>query len=136
MSKHAHGQSSKQPGYETRDANVGLIVLSGVILAIVVVFSFLYMVWLFKHDVGHINRSRPVPTPLTELDPVPPEPRLRVDAAIDMAALRAYENSFLEGYEWTDASRRTARVPIERAIAIVAEQGLPTYAPPPAEEAP
>jgi hypothetical protein len=42
-----------------------------------------------------------------------------------MAALRAWEDEQLHGYAWVDKGSGAVRIPIERAIEIVAERGLP-----------
>jgi hypothetical protein len=132
MHKNANNQPTQRPpGYETTDANLRIIVFSAIGLGLVIVFSFYYMAWLFKHDVGRINRARPAPAPLMEYDPMPPEPRLRVDAAKDLAKLRADEEHLLETYEWVDSALGIARIPVARALEIVAQRGLPGVPPPP-----
>jgi hypothetical protein len=57
--------------------------------------------------------------------PLPPEPRLQVAPWSDMKAQKAYEDDLLHTYGWADRPGGRARIPIERAMEIVAERGTP-----------
>ncbi|MBN8728724.1 MAG: hypothetical protein J0H15_13620 [Xanthomonadales bacterium] len=52
--------------------------------------------------------------------PEPPAPRLQPAPLADLAALRAREEAQLEGYGWIDQDRGIARIPIQRAMSIIA----------------
>ena len=122
---HAHPPAGgKGPGYETRDANVRVILTWAVILTITVLFSFWYMKWLFDHYAGELDRERPAPSALMEMNFIPPTPRLRVNAVQELAQLHAREAAQLEGYAWVDKEAGIARIPVARAIEIVAAHGL------------
>ncbi|MDQ6678519.1 MAG: hypothetical protein M3Z09_14630 [Acidobacteriota bacterium] len=56
----------------------------------------------------------------------PPEPRLQSTPKFDLREFRAAEDEVLNHYHWLDASKATARIPIEDAIDIVARKGLPS----------
>jgi hypothetical protein len=56
--------------------------------------------------------------------PTPPAPRLQLDPAADLAALRAREDARLTTYGWSDREQAIARIPIARAMALTAERGL------------
>ena len=69
----------------------------------------------------------------------PPAPRLQVDPALDIFQHRQNEQRVLTSYGWVDEQAGVVRIPIERAIALIAERGLPptmgrgaAEAPPPA----
>ena len=55
----------------------------------------------------------------------PPAPRIQASPATDLRDLRAYEDSQLNSYGWVDKQKGTVRIPIERAIELVARQGIP-----------
>ncbi|MCE9613488.1 MAG: hypothetical protein K8T26_04380 [Lentisphaerae bacterium] len=118
---------AKTPGYEIRDANTRAIMYGGIILTAVVVFSFVYMRWLFNHYQRSIARERPPVSELTEQQPIPPAPRLRVNAVKELTQLHAYEDGLLQGYQWVQKDAGIAHIPIARAMAIVAERGLPVW---------
>jgi hypothetical protein len=49
----------------------------------------------------------------------------------DLAALRAEEDAALHSYGWVDKGRGVARIPVEEAMRLLAERGLPRTAPEP-----
>lgn len=53
-----------------------------------------------------------------------PGPRLQQNDALDMAVFRESEVERLAGYGWVDREKGIARIPLERAIDIVAAQGI------------
>ena len=65
-----------------------------------------------------------------------PTPRVQIDNGDqDIADLHAREDLLLGNYSWIDKSKGTVRIPIERAMELIAQQGLPV-APAVATEAP
>src|SRR4029079_2607934 len=54
----------------------------------------------------------------------PPAPRLQVDPKLDLDRLRAEEYARLTTYGWVDRERRIVRIPIERAMELLADRGL------------
>ena len=55
-----------------------------------------------------------------------PAPRLLVDDGhAEVADLHARENVLLGYYTWVDRSKGTVRIPVERAMEIISQQGLP-----------
>jgi hypothetical protein len=59
-------------------------------------------------------------------DRLPPEPRLQDTPQEDMNALRAKQNGLLKEYGWVNKEAGIARIPIEEAMRIVVERGLPS----------
>jgi len=57
--------------------------------------------------------------------PQPPEPRLQTNPRGDLRALRDQEDELLNGYSWADKSAGVVRIPIERAMQLTLERGLP-----------
>jgi hypothetical protein len=43
-----------------------------------------------------------------------------------MAALQAHEDELLNNYGWVDQDAEVVRIPIERAMELLLERGLPT----------
>jgi hypothetical protein len=54
-----------------------------------------------------------------------PEPRLQDRPALDLQRLRAREELQLSTYGWVDKQGGVVHIPIERAMEIVAGEGLP-----------
>ena len=55
-----------------------------------------------------------------------PTPRLQTDDGYDdVYVMHQKEDLLLENYSWADQSKGTVRIPIERAMELIAERGLP-----------
>ena len=54
-----------------------------------------------------------------------PEPRLIVTPAADLEELRAREDEELKSYAWIDRKSGIVRIPIERAMELIVQRGLP-----------
>jgi hypothetical protein len=68
--------------------------------------------------------ARPVLTAgAAPVRPIPPQPRLQADPAADLAAERSLQRARLGGYMWMDDAHTVARIPIARAMALLARGG-------------
>jgi hypothetical protein len=107
------------------------------VIALVLILVIGYLVPTALENVLFEREARlsPPANPLaaSEGRRLPPAPRLQVNPARDIAELRLAEDRILDGYGWVDPAKGIARIPIERAMAILAEKGLP---PRPAAPAP
>lgn len=65
------------------------------------------------------------PHPLQELREGPPAPRLQAVPSRELDEHLAIVEEALGSYRWIDREEGLARIPIERAMEIVAERGLP-----------
>jgi hypothetical protein len=59
-----------------------------------------------------------------------PDPKLQRSATRDMDAFRKAEDAALESYGWVDRKAGIAQIPIERAMDLIARDGLPKPKPP------
>lgn len=120
------------PGYETRDVNVPVLVGWAVAFIVILAVSFLFIRWLFVHDMASLADRDPAAPPLAQQDGLPTGPLLRANPPIELKQLHAYEQSVLTNLVWVDEAAGVARVPIASAITWIAEKGeLPSWAPPP-----
>jgi hypothetical protein len=60
-----------------------------------------------------------------------PEPQLQPNTTADMVKFRHEESEGLESYGWVNEKEGIARIPIDRALKIVTERGLPKAPPEP-----
>jgi hypothetical protein len=60
---------------------------------------------------------------------LPPEPRLQTTPRVDLQQLRAREEEKLGTYQWVDRSAGIVRIPIDQAIKLTLERGLPAKTP-------
>ncbi len=106
-------------GYEKKDADLKLIVICGIIVFAVVIVSFIIVRQTFVvMDRAEGNHSAEV-SPMWEGQVLPPSPRLRVNAKMRLAELRAREHRLLNTYGWVDELTGTARIPVDRAKELV-----------------
>jgi hypothetical protein len=64
--------------------------------------------------------------------PLPPPPRLQTYPFDDIKDMRADQRRLLDRYEWVDRRNGIVRIPVERAMDLIAERGLPHRATAPA----
>src|SRR5262245_48778749 len=113
-------------GYERRDADVRVLtwLLTG--LLGVTLVAMLLMIPLFRYFAAVEARHQPPPSTLAGARPaLPPEPRLEPMPFDELRRLRAKEEETLDSYGWVDRKEGIVRIPIERAIQLTAERGLP-----------
>jgi hypothetical protein len=84
---------------------------------------------------GNLPTNPELQNKIAEMTQKFPTPRVQTDDGnVDVADLHAREDLLLDNYSWVDRSQGKVRIPIERAMQIVAKKGLPVA--PAAQEAP
>ncbi len=100
----------------------GVIVFIACLIGSIIVI--LLIVWgLFAAFRSMRTEAQPFPTPKASM--APPEPRIQYAPRMDLQTLRAQEDAILHTYGWVDRSSGTVRIPIDRAMDIIAQRGLP-----------
>jgi hypothetical protein len=56
-----------------------------------------------------------------------PSPREQISPRLDLQSLRARENTELNSYRWVDQTNGVVQIPIERAMELVIQRGLPSF---------
>ncbi len=110
-------------GYEPSDANIRSVVLFGVGLFAAIVLVLFGMNRLFHYLVAR-DRAGTVSSPFALMREIPPLPRLQVFEAADQKKFRESEESVLRSYGWVDRDAGVVRIPIDRAIELLAERRL------------
>ena len=114
--------------HETSDVNSRAILGFGAGL-IVAAVGIHVLVWLlFGYFSSRESRRVPPEYPLavSQGERVPPEPRLQVAPREDLRELRAREDSMLGSYGWVDRNAGIVRIPIDEAMRLTLQRGLPT----------
>jgi hypothetical protein len=143
--------SSVREGYELTDVSVqGIMVfLLGLILSLGVFFVICFGMgrvinnalakrdgplnkWNQANAVGKTFRMESNPAmqqrQLKQLTQTFPTPRLQGDDGNqDTADLHAREDLLLENFSWIDRSKGTVRIPVARAMELIAQRGLPVH---------
>lgn len=106
------------------DARHIVLIASGIVVTAAVIVSLMYFFFTF---LAHRRASlSPPPLPMNlHGDAIPPEPRIQASPSRDLRDLRVYEDAVLEKYAWIDKSRGRVGIPIDRAMALIAQRGIP-----------
>jgi hypothetical protein len=114
--------------HETTDVNFSAILGFGGGL-IVVAAGIHVLIWLLFGYFTSREASRvppEYPLAVSQSERVPPEPRLQTAPRQDLRDLRAAEDAVLDSYAWVDKNAGIVRIPIDEAIRLTLQRGLPT----------
>jgi hypothetical protein len=110
-------------GYEPADARVPAILRLGAVMVILIMLSALVSWVIFDLFFARAERADPKVSPLAVApSAAPPEPRLVVNEPADLASVRAEEDAVLGSYDWIDEGAKRVRLPIDRAMELLAEE--------------
>ena len=119
--------------HEASDVSIAAVVQFGIGLLVCTTAICLFLWGLFHYFAVREEKSElPPATRVVGLEnKLPPEPRLQgapgheVDPIQELKDLRAAEDALLNSYGWVDRNAGITRIPIERAMDKVLQQGLP-----------
>ena len=117
-------QPGAERGYEQTDVRIGPMVLATLVLTGVVVAVCFGALGLFRgleRRAGRLDLAEHAR--VHEL--VVPGPQLQADPARELAEHRALEASRTGEYGWVDREAGVVRIPVERAMELLVERGLP-----------
>ncbi|HEY1210664.1 MAG TPA: hypothetical protein VGE85_14950 [Terracidiphilus sp.] len=149
---HKPGEIDASKGYEASDVRV-----SGVVVFLVALTIFAAVAGVLAYGLGKVLNARmktedgppsrwakqvdvrPLGTmpsnpemqsKLSEMTQSFPTPKLQTDdGSQDVADLHAREDLLLDNYSWADEAHSKVRIPIERAMELIAQRGLPVAKP-------
>ena len=114
------------PLYEVSDIDPRRVIFvgAGLLVTVLSVMTLTYLI--FDYVTDRYSSRQPSASSLAHTRAPTPEPHLGINAPEELRRLRATENATLNSYAWVDKENGTVRIPIERAIEILAKKGLPT----------
>jgi hypothetical protein len=116
-------------GYEKKDANAKWIfrlVIFLFMLALVMHGILASFLTSLKHKPAPTDAWRPAQRPSRAVASRPSFPRLQVSPPLDLQAYLARAESELNSYGWANRTSGLVRIPIEQAMDLVLQAGLPT----------
>jgi len=138
------GQPLRHPdvAFEERDVKVGTIYwyLFALGLATVAALAICVFILNFTSKLAASSDVPPPPSRAALGKDYPPEPRLQgvpghdTDPQKDLRQKMKADIDANEQLQWMDKSAGIARIPVEDAMKIVAEKGLPSFSAPSAEK--
>lgn len=96
---------------------IGGVAIGIIVSAVIIHFALLLLMLRFEQQAEAEHGPAATAMPPEERFPAP---RLQVDPAQELIRLRAGEDTLLENYAWVDRSRGLIRIPIERAMDLLA----------------
>jgi hypothetical protein len=118
-------ESEPERDYADRDIPVGKIMIACLYITIFTVLTFVGVRFLFLKLDASNEQAQKAASVFADQRVLPPEPRLQVDEPRTWKQELAVQTSQIEGYAWVDRRAGVVRIPVERAIELVAERGLP-----------
>ena len=155
MSMHEPNNSGREPeeidtskGFESSDVRVSGVVTFLISLAIFAVVTAVLAYGIGKvlnarmaredgppskwsrtvdmRPLGDLASSAEMQNKMAEMTQKFPTPRVQTDDGNqDVADLHAREDLLLDNYSWVDGTHAKVRIPIERAMELIAQRGLP-----------
>ena len=118
--------SNEDVRFEHSDISIRGVLLTGlgVFLFFHLCVGVVYFVFEhYKHEMA--NESMP-PLPIAAHGmPAPPEPQLQASPREDLQEFEAAESGQLNAYQWIDKQKGTVAIPIDRAMDLIVQRGIP-----------
>jgi hypothetical protein len=112
-------------GYEVDDVSVrGIVIFAAGLLAAAVVIH-LVLWWMLSNWTGEVLIPFPQIFPSRVEAPAAPGPGVEAAPVQEMDLLRAEQYETLATYGWIDREEGVVRIPIERAMELLVEEGVP-----------
>ena len=117
--------SRPEERFEHRDVNAWAVYKFGIALAFLCIISLVLLYGLYRYFVS--REGGPMAQDQVNVDArrLPPMPRLQPAPITDLKDMRAAEDQILNGYGWVDQAHGVVRIPIDRAMDLLAQRGLP-----------
>jgi hypothetical protein len=128
MAEMPHVNERSEPAHEVRDVQIKPILGFGIGLIVITLGVLALMGVTFDALSARRSEQNVPPSPLAKPASPFPEPRLQVAPAQDLQKLLAEENAVLSSYGWVNRARGVVRIPIDRAMDLLVERGLPARA--------
>ena len=128
MSELRDASDNAATAHEESDVNVSAVLRYGmglVAIAVVVHVCLWLLLGVFERQ-NERRQTQVYPMAAGDQNRLPPAPRFQENPQQELQELRAKQRALLEGYGWVSKEAGIARIPIEDAMKIVVQQGLPT----------
>ncbi len=115
--------------HEESDVDIrGILIFAAGLVAVMIVIGFI--VWglfaSFSAREDAAGGAPEFPLAVSREHRVPPEPRLQTNPREDLRELRDAEQETLTTYSWVDRNAGIVRIPIDEAITLTIQRGLPS----------
>jgi hypothetical protein len=111
-------------GYERRDVNIRALLKLGFWMAMLLFITLVGMRW----TLGYFERTSPLgppASPFVSTRELPPSPRLQATPRVELKDYCEAQQREVTTYGWIDRRLGVVRIPIDRAMDLALERGLP-----------
>jgi hypothetical protein len=121
--------------FEQSDALTGRAALWGGAVLILIFIAMLLVFFMVGGLASYRTATEPTPLPLIDTRPTPPAPRLQpnpvdqLTAEQELIEFQAEEEYILNSYGWVNEGAGVVRIPIDRAMELLAEDASPAEEP-------
>ena len=143
MTEHTHNPHNEEVRFERRDLSPKVILGSLFALAVFVAVVYFIVLVTYKfgnwYETNHQTAQNPMAEPASEdtrdinpatvtarIDKNFSQPRLETNERIEINDFRLQEEQKLDTYGWVDQQGGAIRIPIDRAMDLIAQRGLNT----------
>ncbi|PYU36445.1 MAG: hypothetical protein DMG31_00985 [Acidobacteria bacterium] len=117
--------ATRSQGYERSDASPRGLLYFALIMAAILAATSLSLIWLFKYFQKAENPGSFVAAPFAAERPLPPPPRVQPNPREDLQNYYQSQQNLLNSYGWIDRQNGIVRLPIDRAMELLLQRGLP-----------
>lgn len=108
------------PGHERDISHVGPMV-TAMLATLLIVIVFIFLIWW----VFQAWQTPSEPSPFSEQPISESVPRLQANPPADLAALKDRDRERLQSVGWVDREAGVIHMPVDHAMALLVERGLP-----------
>jgi hypothetical protein len=121
-------QHTPGTGHEETDINVWAVGKFAVALMLVTVAVLFVLFGLFRYLLSREGGPPAGRSQVAASEPAKafPQPQLQENEVLDLKAIRAAEDQVLHSYAWINPEMNVVRIPIDRAMDLLVERGLPS----------
>ena len=120
-----HSSDVGERDYEDRDIPISKIVIIGIYTAIFAALSFFAMRFVFNKNDERITHNLGVPSEMATERVVPNKPLLQINEQQNWRRELAQQEEKISNYKWIDKQAGVVEIPVDRAIELIAQKGLP-----------
>ncbi len=122
--KPPHDNPVPPVGHETKDANPWKVIIFSVGVFLLMLASLPLVTAIFNGMEAQAKRADRPPSQIAS-DQTPPLPRLQATPRTALSEFKAEQQQRLTTYGWNDAKHKSVHLPVDRAIQLLAERGIP-----------
>ncbi|MGA2267453.1 MAG: hypothetical protein ABSH44_03185 [Bryobacteraceae bacterium] len=126
-----NNQHTPRAGHEETDINEWAVGKFAVALLLVAIAALFLLFGLFRYFLSREGGPPSGRSQVAATEPAKafPQPQLQETPVLDLKAIREAEDQVLNSYAWIDPEKGVVRIPINRAMDLLAERGLPSRPP-------